>query len=71
MERNYNDFKLQYNKHSVEKVLVQRTVKTTFQVLYHQGFFDNYANADKVSEVFLFTTRRKGDLSEQVNDDAQ
>ena len=36
-----------------------------------RGLFDNYANADKVLEDFLFTTRRRGDLSEQVNDDVQ
>ena len=38
------------------------------QILYDKGLFDNYANADKVSEDFLFTTRRRGDLSEEVND---
>ena len=42
-------------------------MKTTIQVLYDKGLFDNYANADKVLEDFLFTTRLRGDLSEQVN----
>ena len=37
-------------------------------MLYDRGLFDNYANADKVLEVFFFSTRRRGDLSEQVND---
>ena len=64
-------FKEQYNKQTVEEVLIQRAVKTTIQKLYDKGLFDNYANADKVLEDFLFTTRRRVDLSEQVNDDTQ
>ena len=68
LEKDYNEFKLQYNKQSVEEVLVQRVVKMTIQILYDEDLFDNYANADKVLEEFLFTTRRRGDLSEQVND---
>ena len=47
---------------------MQRAVKTTIQILYDKGLFDNYTNADTVFEDFLFTTRRRGDLSEQVND---
>ena len=61
LEKDYNEFKLQYNKQNVEEILVQRAVKTTIQILYDKGLFDNYANADKV---FLFTTRRREDLSE-------
>ena len=71
IEKDYNEFKKQYNKQSVEEILVQRAVKTTIQILYDKGLFDNYANADKVLEDFLFTTRRREDLSEQVNDDVQ
>ena len=70
LEKDYNDFKLEYNKQSVETLLIQRAVKTTIQLLYDKGLFDNYANADKVLEEFLFTTRRKPDL-EKVNDDIQ
>ena len=70
IEKDYNEFKKQYNKQSVEEILFQRAVKTTIQTLYDKGLFDNYANAHKVSEDFLFTTRRKGDL-EEVNDDIQ
>ena len=71
IEKDYNEFKEQYNKQSVE-VLIQRSVKTTIQLLfYDKGLFDKYANADKVLEDFLFTTRRRGDLSEQVNDNIQ
>ena len=71
LEKDYNEFKLQHNKQNVEDVLIQRAVITTIQVLYDRGLFDNYANADKVLEDFSFTTRRRGDLSEQVNDGVQ
>ena len=64
LEKDFNEFKLQYNKQSVEDILVQRAVKTTIQILYDKGLFDNFQNADKVLEDFLFTTRRRGDLSE-------
>ena len=65
LEKDFNEFKLQYNKQSVEEILIQRAVKTTIQILYDKGLFDNYENADKVLEDFLFTTRRRGDLSEE------
>ena len=71
LEKDYNKFKKQYNKQSVEEILIQRAVKTTIQILYDKGLFDNYANADNVLEDFLFTTRRRGDLSEEVNDKVQ
>ena len=64
LEKDFNEFKLQYNKQSVEEVLIQRAVKTTIQILYDKGLFENYANADKALEDFLFNTRKKGDLSE-------
>ena len=69
IEKDYNEFKLQYDKQTIEDILVQRTVKTAIQILYDKGLFDKNANADKVLEDFLFTTRRRGDLSEQVIDD--
>ena len=65
LEKDFNEFKIQYNKQSVENILIQRAVKTTIQILYDKGLFDNYANADKVLEDFLFTTRRRPDLSEE------
>ena len=40
------------------------------QLFFEKGLFDNYANADSVSEDFLFTTRRRGEL-EAVNDVVQ
>ena len=67
IEKNYNEFKLQYNKQNIEDTLVQRAVKTTIQILYVKGLFDNYANAYKVLENLLSTTRRRGNLSDQVN----
>ena len=71
IEKDYNEIKLQCNKQSVEDILVQRPVQTTIQILYDKGLFDDYANAGKVLEDFLCTTRRKDDLSEQVNDNIQ
>ena len=71
IEKDYNEFKLQYNKQNVEDILIQRAVKTTIQIFYDKGLFDNFQNADEVSKDFLFVTRRRGDLSEQVNDDIQ
>ena len=65
LEKDYNEIKLQYNKQNVEEILIQRVVKTTIQILYDKGLFDNFQNADKVLEDFLFTTRRRGDLSEE------
>ena len=65
LEKDFNEFKLQYNKQSVEEILVRRAVKTTIQILYDKGLFDNFQNADKVLEDFLFTTRRREDLSEE------
>ena len=64
LEKDFNEFKLQYNKQFVEDILIQRAVKTTIQILYDKSLFDNYANADKVLEDFFLTTRRRGDLSE-------
>ena len=67
LEKDFNEFKLQYNKQNVEEILVQRAVKTTIQILYDKGLFDNFQNADKVLEDFLFVTIRRGDL-EKIND---
>ena len=69
-EKDYNEFKLQYNKQNVEDILIQTAVKTTIQILYDKGLFDIYANADKISDNFLFTTRRRGDL-EEINGGVQ
>ena len=34
LEKDYNEFILQYNKQNVEDILIQRAVKTTIQILY-------------------------------------
>ena len=52
LEKDYNEFKLQNNKQNVGDILIQRLVKTTIQILYDKGLFDNYAITDKVSENF-------------------
>ena len=36
LEKDYNEFKLQYNKQNVEDILIQRAVKTTIQILYDE-----------------------------------
>ena len=64
LEKDFNEFKIQYNKQSVENILVQRAVNTTIQILYDKGLFDTFQNADKVLEDFLFTTRRRLDLED-------
>ena len=56
--KNYNEFELQYNKQSVEDILIQSAVRTTIQILNDKGLFDNFQNADKVLEDFFFVTRR-------------
>ena len=68
LEKDYNEFILQYNKQSVEEILIQRAVKTTIQLLCDGGLFVKLQIADEVSKGFLFVTRRRGDL-EEVNDD--
>ena len=64
LEKDFNEFKLQYNKQSVEEILIQRAVKTTIQILYDKGLFDNFQNAAEVLKDFLFTTRRRPDLED-------
>ena len=66
-EKDYNEFKLQYKKQSVEELLIQKGVKTTIQILYDEGLIDNFANADEVLKDFMFTTKRRPDL-EKGND---
>ena len=66
LEKDFNEFKLQYNKQNVEDILIQRAVKTTIQILYDKGLFDNFQNSDKVLEDFLFTTRRRPDLEDNT-----
>ena len=66
LEKDFNEFKSQYDKQNVEEILIQRAVKTTIQILYDRGLFDNFQNAEEVLKDFLFTTRRRPDLSENT-----
>ena len=66
LEKDYNEFKLDYDKQAVEEILIRRAVKTTIQILYDRGLFDNFQNAEEVLKDFLFTTRRRPDLSENT-----
>ena len=70
LEKDYNEFKKQYNKQSVEEILIKRAVKTTIQILYDKSLFDNFQNSEEVLKDFLFVTLRRGDL-EEVNDVVQ
>ena len=65
LEKDFIEFKKQYNKQNIEEILIQRAVKTTIQILYDKGLFDNFQNAEEVLKDFLFTTRRRPDLSEE------
>ena len=72
LEKDYNEFILQYNKQNVEDILILRPVKTTIQILYDRGLFDNFQNAEEVLKDFLFTTRRRPHLVKvNDNDDIQ
>ena len=51
--KNYKDFKLHYNKPSVEEIFIQRAVKMTKQVLYDKGVFDSFPNGDEVLNFFV------------------
>ena len=36
-----------------EEVLIERAVKTTMQILYGHGLFDNYDNTDEVLKDYI------------------
>ena len=58
LEKDCNEFKLQYNKQSIEEILIQKAVKVTIQILYDKGLFDSFPNVDNVLKDFLFVIRR-------------
>ena len=43
LERDYNEFKLHYNKKSVEEVSIQRAAKTTIQKPYDKAVIQAYS----------------------------
>ena len=59
LENDYNENKLQYNKQSVEDILIQRAVKTTIQILHENGLFDIFQNANKAFEDFFFNKMQR------------
>ena len=67
LEKDYNEFKLQYNKQSVERTLIEKAVKTTMQIHYDKKLFDSFHKTDEVLQDFLFSTRPTPDLK-KVND---
>ena len=71
LEKDNGDNKLCNDKQS-EEVLIERAVKTTMQIFYDKGIFDNYANAVEVfSRQLSFdevNEKRKPQL-EELNDD--
>jgi len=50
----------------LEEILIGRTRKTTIQILYDNGFFDNYDNANEVMKDYLLVERRRPDLEEFI-----
>ena len=67
LEKDYNEFKLHYNKQSVEEILIQRAVKTSIQILSDKGSIAGFSKEDEILKNFLFVTGRRGYL-EEVND---
>ena len=62
LEKDYNEFKL----HKKDP-LIERAVRTTIQILYDKGLFDNYANADQALKDYLLVEvndRRRPDLEQ-------
>ena len=72
VEKDYKEFNLKNNKQSVEEILIEKTLKTTIQVLYDRRLFDtcNHGNAHEVKKAYLLfevNDRRRPDL-EKIND---
>ena len=68
LEKDFNEYKILTNKQFMEEILIQRTVKTTIEILSDEGLFDGFPNAEAVPNDFLFVVRPRLDLRE-VNDD--
>ena len=49
IEKDYNQCILHNNKQS--EVLIEKAVKTTVQLLFHEGLFHNYEKADEVLKI--------------------
>ena len=55
-------------KQSKKESLIEQAVKTTIQLLYNKGLFDNYDNVDELKKKILRTETRRPIL-EKLNDD--
>ena len=63
IEKVFNEYKL----HNKEDSLIERAVRTTIQIFYDKGLFDNYANADQLLKDYSFVEvndRRRLDLEQ-------
>ena len=58
-EKDFIEFKMLSNKQSVEKILIQRAVKSTLQAFSDERLFDNYDTADEVLKDCLFVEKRR------------
>ena len=67
IEKDYIEFKLRNDYQSVEEVSFEKAVKTTIQILYDKGIFDNCDFTDEVLRDYLFVETCKPDL-EEAND---
>ena len=70
IEKDYNKFILQYNKQSLEGILIQRAVKQRYKYFMIRDYLIIFKMVIRFLEDFLFATRRRGDL-EEVNDNVQ
>ena len=58
LEKKFNELKLRYDQQP-EDVLIEKTVKTSIQILYDKGLFDIYDKADEVLKDYLLIDEPK------------
>ena len=59
IEKVYNELKSHNNKQSAEEFLSERALKTTIQMLYDKGLFNNYDNAGEVLKDFFIEVKQR------------
>ena len=67
IEKDYNEYKLHYNKQSVEGILIEKAVKTIIQKLSDKRLFDIYTDAVEILKHYLHiedNQRRRPELEE-------
>ena len=73
IEKIFNEFKLRSDKkkQSDDEFVIEKAVKTTFQIIYDKGLFDNYDNADEVIKDYSLVevNERRRPVFEELNDD--